>query len=137
MDNQTAQNEDILKEYIYPGSHEKAPEGFLMKTMARVRIEAGSVPAVRRHRFRNFVPLTAGLITIALILSVIVAPGNGDSFLDRIAEGAGFIKVSLPQLNTDIFRGFTFPPMVIYVLVGIIMLVIFDRLLSFFFRRKV
>ncbi len=137
MDNQNVHNEDILKEYISPGSHEKAPEGFLMKTMARVRIEAGSVPAVRRYRFRNFVPLTAGLITIALILSAIIAPGNGDSFLDRIAEGVSFTKVSLPQLNTDIFRGFTFPPVVIYVLVGIIILALFDRLLSLFFRRKV
>ncbi len=137
MNNQKNHEKDILKEYIDPERIEKAPEGFLLKTMARVRIEAGTGPVKERLLIRNLVPALAVLITISLVAFVILLPDtNGTSLIRAIAEKTGIAGVSLPQLNMDLLSGFSFPSIVSYLLIGIFMLMLFDRVLSIFFRRN-
>lgn len=137
MDNKENQERDILKEYIDPERIEKAPMGFSQKTMARIRIEAGRVPVRESLRFRNLIPFIAGLITIILIISVIlVEKSNGSSLFRTIAERAGKWNFTLPHLETDFFTGINFPSITIYLIIGILILALFDRILSLFFHRN-
>jgi len=137
MNNQKNHEKDILKEYIDPERIEKAPEGFALKTMARVRIEAGTVSGRERLWKRYLVPSVAMLVTTSLIAFVILLPDtNGTSLIRAIAEKTGIAGVSLPQFNMDLLSGFSFPSIVSYLLIGIFMLMLFDRVLSIFFRRN-
>lgn len=137
MNNQKNQEKDILKEYIDPERIEKAPDGFSLKTMARVHIEAGTGPERERFLIRNLVPAVAGLITIILIALVILLPDtNGTSLIRTIVEKTGIAGVSFPQFDIDLLTGFSIPSIVSYLLIGIFMLLLFDRVLSLFFHRN-
>jgi len=137
MDNKENHERDIIQEYIDPEMIEKAPKGFSQKTMARIRIEAGRVPVRERLRFRYLTPFIAGLVTIILITSLIlVEESDGSSVFSFIAERTGISNIALPQLEIDLFTGIDLPSVTIYLVIGIFILAVFDRLLSLFFHRK-
>ncbi|HSL87589.1 MAG TPA: hypothetical protein VK861_11680 [Bacteroidales bacterium] len=136
MDNRSVNEEDILKDYIDPQRIERAPEGFALKTMARIRIEEGTAPVKNRIRIPNLFPLITVLVGAILIVLVVLAPEKDTgSLFGRFAEKLGIDSLALPTTGIDLLTSLNIPSLVLYVTTGIIILALFDGLLSFFFHR--
>ena len=137
MDKRNIYEEDILKDYIDPQRIERAPEGFALKTMARIRIEEGASPVKNRIRIPNLIPLITVLVGAILTASVVLAPEkNTGSLFSRFAEKLGVDSLAFPLADIDLLPSLNIPSLVLYVTTGIIILALFDGLLSVFFHRQ-
>jgi hypothetical protein len=129
--------EDILSRYIDPGKIDKAPEGFTEKIMSRIQAEKVLSPASNRY-FNNLkVPLISIMVTASFIISAILAsPTDKDSAIFSILKPLSDIWKTFPVLNIDKLTSFNLPGWMIYVVLGIFMLTLFDRALNFFFHGE-
>ncbi|NSW93570.1 MAG: hypothetical protein HPY62_02545 [Bacteroidales bacterium] len=101
MNSQKDFEKDILKQYLNRETFEKAPEGFAMKTMARVRLEAGHARPARP--FRLSIPFISLMATAIFVLIITLMPETQNSyreipFINFIQD----IKLSLPDLRFKI-----------------------------------
>jgi hypothetical protein len=130
-------NEDILTRYIKPGKAEKAPAGFTARVMTRIQLD--KVPSVSRNRFLiNYkVPLIYSGITIVLILSaVITSSADNGSAITAVLKPLSDLINALPKINFERLTGISMPGWIIYIMIGIFMLSIFDRALNKLFHRE-
>jgi hypothetical protein len=130
-------NEDILSRYIKPGKIENAPAGFTGRVMTRIRME--KIPSVAGNRFLlNYkIPLIYSFITLALIISaVITSSTDNDSAIFKILKSLSDLINALPKINYEKLTGISIPGWIIYIMIGIFMLCIFDRALNLLFHRE-
>jgi hypothetical protein len=137
MNNQDKYKKDALREYITPEKIEKAPEGFTSKVMTLIQLNAHSFSVAERSRGKNLVPLISAIVTILLIASAFLIPGSksGSSALPVLSYIKN-IKLSMPELNMSSLFHLTFPSVVIYSLLGLLVLGIFDGALYGIFKRE-
>jgi hypothetical protein len=137
MNNQPKNKEDLLNKYINPEKIEKAPEGFTTKVMTRIQLETADVKVAGRVRYRNFIPAISAFVTISLVLAAILIPGSQtDPLSQPVLEFFKRIKFSLPEVDfTSIFNS-DVPVLLIYVIIGLSVLTLFDRVLSVLFHRE-
>jgi hypothetical protein len=137
MNNQEKIKEDLLKQYINPERIEHAPEGFTANVMTRIQTETATVKVAGRLWNRNFIPVISSAVTILLIISAILIPGNQtDPLTTPVLELIKNIKISVPVIDISSIFSINLPAQLIYVLIGIFILTLFDRALYRLFHRE-
>jgi len=129
--------DDILRRYINPGKIEKAPEGFTGRLMTRIQIEKVPLKVPGKFRMNYLVPVISGTIIVLLIISSIVfgTPENiTDS--DPVFRFIHSVRIPLPDIKFDNFASITIPGLISYVIIGIFVLTLFDRILYNLFHRE-
>jgi hypothetical protein len=137
MNNQEKHTEDILRQYIDPERIEKAPEGFTSKVMSRIQLEKQPLIVAHSIRRKNLVPLISSAIVILLFAAAFLLPGSeSDSMSLPVLKLLKNIESSLPEINlSSMFRP-TLPSILMYVIIGIFVLTLFDRALYGIFHRE-
>jgi hypothetical protein len=134
MNNQEKYKEDLLRQYIGPERIEKAPEGFTSKVMTRVHLETQPLAVSGRSVKTYTIPLISAAVTILLIAAALLFSGNqSDTSAFALLK---HIKISLPELNLSSLFRFTLPSVLVYVLIGILILTVFDTALYGIFHRE-
>jgi hypothetical protein len=137
MNNQEKNKEDLLTQYINSEGIEHAPEGFTANVMTRIQMETNTVKVTGRLRNRNFVPVISSVVTILLIISAILIPGNQTvSLASPVSELIKNIKISIPVIDISSIFSVNLPALLIYVFIGIFILTLFDRALYGLFHRE-
>jgi len=137
MNNQEKHTEDILRQYIDPERIKKAPEGFTSKVMSRIQLEKQPLIVAHIIRRKNLVPLISSAIVILLFAAAFLLPGSeSDSMSLPVLKLLKNIESSLPEINlSSMFRP-TLPSILMYVIIGIFVLTLFDRALYGIFHRE-
>jgi len=86
---------------------------------------------------KNLVPVLSIVITVLLIVSAYLIPsGKTDPISNPVLSLIKNLKLSFPDVNiSSIFR-FSLPSVMIYAIIGIIILTVFDRALFRVFHRQ-
>jgi hypothetical protein len=128
--------DDLLSRYIAPERIEKAPEGFTSKVMTLVRLEKSHLVPEERSWKKNLVPVTSVAVIVLLIVSAFLIPEDKtDPFVSPVMSFMKNIKFSFPEINVSSVFRFSLPSVFMYVIVGIIILTVFDRALFRVFHR--
>lgn len=137
MNKEEINNDGFLRKFMNPGKTEKAPEGFSAKTMARIMIEKQSAASRESFLVRNRVPLISAAVTAGLIICAIFIPaGESSSLGSAVWSYFNDIEIALPRLNNSYFENSVLPQWVGYAILGILILMFFDRALYTFFSKK-
>jgi hypothetical protein len=137
MNNQENYKEDLLRHYIKPELIEKVPEGFTSKVMTCIESEDQSSMVAVRSRRKNLVPVISASVTILLLAAALMIPGSeSDSMTLPVLKLLKIIKSSLPELNLSSIFQSALPSVMMYVLLGILVLTLFDRALYGIFHRE-
>jgi hypothetical protein len=137
MNNLQEQTNDRLREYITSGLIERAPEGFTSKVMDGVHSEPLPVKKERILSGRIMVPVISGLLILLFILALLLLPGSKE--ISAISPAFDFLKslkISLPEYDFSTLLKFNLPVTITYVVIGILILSLFDRALNLFFHRE-
>ncbi len=136
MSRKAIYDEDLLRQYIDPERIEKTPEGFTSKTITRIQIETQSVKTYYRFRMERMVPVISTVVVIGLIIAAVLIRGSKtDSFGMSLIKHFQNIEFNLPQIKLNEFFSFNLPEWSVYVFIGIVVLSLFDRVLSVLFNR--
>ncbi|MDP4223197.1 MAG: hypothetical protein Q8868_07795 [Bacteroidota bacterium] len=128
---------DLLRKYLNPGRIQKAPEGFSVKTMTRIRIEV-QAPERRLKSFlvRNSVPIVSVLVIAGLIVISVLLPVQGtDDKIGLIWKYLQTINFSLPQIKTFDLSGMIIPNWLPFAFLMVIVFALFDRFLFRIFHK--
>ncbi|MGC1392099.1 MAG: hypothetical protein WA816_13770 [Bacteroidales bacterium] len=138
MNNKEEYKEDLLMQYITSERIAKAPKGFTSKVMTRVRLETLPSMVVEKSWKKNLIPVISASVTVLLIASAILIPGSqSDSMAKPILSLIKNLKFSIPDINVSSIFRFSLPSVMLYVIVGILILTLFDRALhQIFYREK-
>jgi hypothetical protein len=138
MNNKEEYKEDLLRQYITSDRIAKAPEGFTSKVMTRVRLETLPSLVAKKSWKKNLVPVISASVTVLLIASAILIPGSqSDSMAEPILSLIKNLKFSMPDINVSSIFRLSLPSVMLYVIVGILILTLFDRALhQIFYREK-
>lgn len=130
--------EDLLRQYLNPEGIEKAPDGFTSKVMTHIHLEP--IPLKSNRIFQNIglVPILSAVITLTLIAAALSMPGSESGTLALpVVNLIENINFSLPEINLTYISGLELPPLLYYVIAGLMILTLSDRALAvFFFRGK-
>ncbi len=130
----------FLERYLNPGTVEKAPEGFVSKTMTRIRIE--SVPDRKSFLKRYKVPVISTIVVSLLIAAAALTPSqNSAGIFSGIAEYikipeslvSGISEIKLPEIRAT---GINLPEWLPYALTAMLLFGIVDRALFRIFHRE-
>lgn len=137
MNNLEKHTDDLLSKYITSERIEKAPEGFTSKVMTLVRLEKSHLVYEERSWKKNLVPVLSIVVTVLLIVSAYLIPsGKTDPISNPVLSLIKNLKLSFPDVNiSSIFR-FSLPSVMMYAIIGIIILTVFDRALFRVFHRE-
>lgn len=134
MNKQEEYTEDHLRQYINPEMIEKAPEGFTSGVMSHIQIKESPVQA-GRVRNSSLVPIISVVVTVLLIVSALFIPGKSDSISLPSIGLIKNLKVILPHIDLASFFRFNVSQTLIFGLIGILTLTLFDRALFGLFHR--
>jgi hypothetical protein len=133
-------NDKLLEKYLNRETIEKAPEGFVYKTLTRIRIE--TTPEKKSFLVRNRVPVISAIVILVLIASAILVPSQdpGTGF-SRIAEYINQPGSLLPGLSDIRIPEITIPGIIIpewlpYAMTAILLFGFMDRALFRIFHRE-
>jgi len=137
MNKQESYKKDPLRHYINPESIERAPEGFTERLMINIKAEALSQNSSVKLAKTSLVPFISTAVILILVIAAFLIPGiQSEAFTLPGVEFLNNIKISLPVIDiTNIFK-LQLPVTLIYVLIGILILPLFDRVLDLFFHRE-
>jgi len=134
----SSERDDRLMKYIVSDTRLKAPDGFTEKVMTRVTLERVS----RATQYES--PFKARLVLISLTVAVLLVilsqlPVNLESRYLSTSMFAflGNLGSIIPDPDLSRISGLSIPPVYLYIAVTIPLLMIFDRFLSSFFRRRI
>ena len=136
MNNQKKYNEDLLSQYINTDKIEKAPEGFTSKVMTHIQIETISYKAAKGLKNRDLIPVISIAVIFLLTIAAILTSGNQTDTLSlTMKEIFRNLEISLPEINLKSIFSFNLPSLIIYSAIGILILSLFDRIISALFHR--
>ncbi len=134
-------NDDkLLEKYLNRETIEKAPEGFVFKTLTRIRIE--TVPEKKSFLKRNMVPVISAIVILVLISAAALVPSQGSgAIFSRVAEYINLPGSLLPDLTTIRIPEITIPGIIIpewlpYAMTAILLFGFVDRALFRIFHRE-
>ncbi len=137
MNNQDKNTEDLLRQYINPERSEKAPEGFTSGVMTRLQLETMPAPTGKVPRRVISVPVISAMVTAILIAVAFLLPGNKPDLLALpFLEIINNLKLLLPEAEISSIFSQTLPSVIVYVLIGLLVLTLFDRALHLIFHRE-
>ncbi len=134
-------NDDkLLEKYLNRETLEKAPEGFVSKTLTRIRIE--TAPERKNFLVRNRVPVISAIVISVLITAAALIPsqGQGTAF-STIAENInlpgsflqGLSDIRIPEITIP---GIIIPEWLPYAMITILLFGFVDRALFRIFHRE-
>lgn len=130
-------DKDPLKEYLNRETFERAPEGFGLKTMTRLRLEKETLKTSKL--LRHTVPLISLLVTAILILVVVLLPETKPSYIEvPFINFIQDIKLHIPvlKLSLDSLPGIDLSEWSVCLFGALMLLGILDRILSGIFNRN-
>lgn len=128
MNKQEMNDDDLLRKFLNPERIEKAPEGFISKTLTRIQIETQSAKMNKGFFIKNRVPIVSAATTAGLIIAAIIIPaGETESVGSTIWKYLQDLEFTLPNLSL--------PGWVSYIMIGIFLLGLFDRALFGLFHK--
>jgi hypothetical protein len=137
MNNIEKHTDDLLREFITPERIEKAPDGFTSKVMTLVRLEKSHLLPAERPWKKNLVPMISVVVTVLLLVSAFLIPsGKTDIIANPVLNIIKKLKFSFPDINISSLFRLSLPSVMMYVIVGIIILTVFDRALARIFKRE-
>jgi len=137
MNNQEKYQDDLLKQYINPDGTEKAPDGFTSRVMARIQMEALPSAIVTQSAKRNLVPAVSIAVTILLMVAALLIPGGkSDPLSLPLLNLLKNVRSSIPSVDLSSLFKLSFPTVMMYVFIGILVLSFFDRALYVMFHRE-
>jgi hypothetical protein len=137
MYNQEKFEEDLLSQYIKPEKIEKSPEGFTEKVMKSIYLETKTLKTAGGVKKKSLIPVISAVATISLIVAAILIPGDQtDPLVLPLLKLMKNIRFSLPEIDFTSIFNFNVPVLMIYVLIGISILALFDRALYELFHRE-
>ena len=137
MNKQEMNYDDLLRKFLNPERIEKAPEGFISKTLTRIQIETQSAKVNKGFFVKNMVPIISATITAGLIIAAIIIPaGETGSVGSTIWKYIQDLEFTLPVINNNYLREFSLPGWVPYIIIGIFLLGFFDRALFGIFHKE-
>jgi len=135
MNNQEKYQDDLLKQYINSEGIEKAPEGFTSHVMTCIQMEARPSVIVTQST-RNLVPAVSITVTILLIVAALLIPGGkSDPLSLPLLNLLKNVKSSIPSVDLSSLFKLSFPTVMMYVFIGILVLSFFDRALYVMFHK--
>jgi hypothetical protein len=133
-------NDDkLLEKFLNAQTIEKAPEGFVSKTLTRIRIE--TVPEKKGFLKRNKVPVISAIIISILVAAAAMMPSQGSgTIFSRVSEYMslpGSLLSRLPELRIpDItIPGISLPEWLPYAMTAMLLFGFMDRVLFRIFHR--
>ncbi len=130
-------NDEILRQYIGPDYTENAPVGFTSKVMTNIKIESKSLVVSGRSKKINLVPVIYAAVTLCLLAAAFLVPlSESHSLAYSVLNLIKNIKFSLPEINLTSILQLHLPSFLIYVIIGILVLTLFDRALFGIFHRE-
>jgi hypothetical protein len=137
MNNQEKYQDDLLKQYINPDGTEKAPDEFTSRVMVRIQMEALPSAIVTQSAKRNLVPAVSIAVTILLMVAALLIPGGkSDPLSLPLLNLLKNVRSSIPSVDLSSLFKLSFPTVMMYVFVGILVLSFFDRALYVMFHRE-
>lgn len=127
---------DLLKQYINPEMSEKAPLGFNSRVMEGIRLEKVPARVQIKREGLNIVPSVSAIVIIILVCMAVLLPDKNDQFVLPAVESVRNLKFNLPDLVSSFMFKINLPSTVIYSLIGISILSVFDRALKEVFHRN-
>lgn len=134
-------NDDkLLEKYLNRETIEKAPEGFVYKTLTRIRIE--TAPEKKGFLKRNRVPVISVIVISVLIAAAALVPSQGSgTVFSRIAEYISLPGSLLPGLSDIRIPEITIPGIIIpewlpYAMTAILLFGFVDRALFRIFHKE-
>jgi len=128
--------EDLLGNYINPGSIERAPEGFTSKTMTRIQIETESKRSRKWILSGSPVPIISMIITLSLSAAAILLPSGSQSQISSVfSKLFTSFHITLPKLYFSYVPEVNLPAWIIYASIVLVFLAFFDRFLGTLFRK--
>lgn len=126
---------DILRQYLDPEKIEKAPEGFTIKVMENISLEAMRVKQTRYKWLRNPVPVISVSTTAVLIILALIIPETYTINLNALNI---FRDFRFPEIQTgfDSLFNIDLPAVTAYLMAGLLLLAIFDKALFGIFNRE-
>lgn len=125
-------SDDLLRSYIKYDPEKAVPEGFTSKVMSRIQLE--KIPVTVKDRLSP-VPFVSAIVTALLITAAFLLPESeitgfpGADLLNRI-------NMKLPEIKVQLLPAFKLPPVMWYVLAGVLFLALFDKAVIGSVNRK-
>lgn len=130
-------NDDILSRYIRPEKIDKAPAGFTGRVMTYIRTEKTGIPSGNRFLSEYKVPVISFGITVLLIVTAMITYfANKDSLFIAWLKPLSDLIDSVTKVSFGKLEEISVPGWVAYSMTGILLLAIFDRVLSVLFHRR-
>jgi hypothetical protein len=120
---------DQLREFIKPDHIENAPEGFTEKVMSEISLETCNKASVS-HPTGYIVPIVAAVIITVLTIAAIFINSGDTSF-----KLPWTLDISLPAINFNKFLNFSLPAVIGYIIIGMLLLGVFDKVLFSLFHH--
>lgn len=133
-------DEKLLEKFLNRETIEKAPEGFVSKTLTRIRIEAA--PQKKSFLVRNRVPAISAIVISVLITAAAFVPsqssGNAFSGITEYLRLPGslipvFSEIRIPEITIP---GITIPEWLPYAMTAMLLFGLVDRVLLRIFHRE-
>ena len=134
-------NDDkLLEKYLNRETIEKAPEGFVYKTLTRIRIE--TAPEKKSFLVRNRIPVISAIVISILITAAALVPSQGSgTVFSRVAEyvripGSLFSGLSDFRIPEITIPGIIIPEWLPYAMTAVLLFGFMDRALFRIFHRE-
>ncbi|HEY5469826.1 MAG TPA: hypothetical protein VIK07_04825 [Bacteroidales bacterium] len=129
---------DPFRKYFTPEMSVKAPAEFTSKVMKKIQLEPLSVKKEGLLRNKNLVPYISVVITLILISAALVLQGDdaGSAAFSFVTSLLKNINLPLPKIDLSSLFKIKVPEFLTYILIGLLILGIFDRGLNRLFHRR-
>jgi hypothetical protein len=129
-------NNDLLRDFINPGNIEKAPADFTSGIMNLVRNEPIPQKNFRAQLKRNSILVYSFAVTGVLMLAALLLPDSNESLLSSYISGViKNIQITVPDVNFQRILPGNTPSFIIYILLAVLILSLFDIALHQRFSR--
>jgi hypothetical protein len=136
MNNNISQEDDFLKRYMKPGMREKAPGNIGSIIMSRIHLEPVVRTSTAPGRKKFQVPVVSLTIVMALILAALLFTTKGSVISIPELDTIKIFSLYFSDPGFDSIQFVSPPKVVLYLIFGLMLLSVFDKILYRFFNRK-
>ena len=134
--NERENNNDPLSRFLNQEMIEKAPEGFTSKVMTMIQVEPRTAQKSPSKRERSIVPIISAGVFILLMLSTFILPGGNDLIKFPLPDIIRELELPLSSLDFSKLNIISLPGWVPYMIAGILILSLLDRVFYELFHRR-
>ncbi|MFN8240573.1 MAG: hypothetical protein U0X39_07450 [Bacteroidales bacterium] len=136
MNNKQEYADDPLAGYLSKGRPEKAPEGFTENIMYRISLEKAPARNESVISKKHMVPIIASLSVLILVVSAVFSSGSSQGLDSSVSRVIHDLLPGLSEFKPGPMVQLSLPAIVAYIMVGLLVLFIFDSALNRLFRKS-